>query len=194
MQIDDWDEYIFVLLNSSLTNIKWIPDFQELQAIISIFQYLIVPWLQWWLIGKNIMKGMYLSPQPPVQSIWYSDGYKSERTSYSDLSDSCLLNPLFNLLFTHIPPSTLLLCTVRIRTQLLDNYEIISHSYELYIFSTIEKVFHGWQVSPIDTLFLLIYVALKYQVTKYNNFRVTDDYMAGKVLMYTLYYNSLKWF
>ena len=31
---------------------------------------------------------------------------------------------------------TLLLCNVRINTPLFDNYEIISHIYELYIIST----------------------------------------------------------
>jgi len=43
---------------------------------------------------------------------------------------------------------------------LFDNYEIISHtcSYELYIISTIEKIFHGWQVSPIDTKCTLTYL------------------------------------
>ena len=60
------------------------------------------------------------------------------------------------MLFTHIPPSTFLLCTVRIKTQLIDNYEILSHSYELYIISTIEKFFHGCQISHIGTKCLLI--------------------------------------
>jgi hypothetical protein len=45
----------------------------------------------------------------------------------------CLFNLLFKL-FTHIPPSTLLLCTVRIKTQLFDNYVIISRRYELYYY------------------------------------------------------------
>ena len=52
---------------------------------------------------------------------------------------TCLLNPLFKL-FTHIPPTTLLLCTVRIKTQLFDNYEIVSHSYELYYFLNNRKI------------------------------------------------------
>jgi len=55
-------------------------------------------------------------------------------------------------------PLTLLLCKVRIKTPLFDNYEIISHSYELYIISTIEQFFLGWQVSPIDTKRTLTYL------------------------------------
>ena len=57
----------------------------------------------------------------------------ANQNEYHEGYAPCLFNLLFKL-FTHIPPSTLLLCTVRIKTQLFDNYVIISRRYELYYY------------------------------------------------------------